>query len=254
MTERPHWWQTYSKQEFMTPGVEETLEILATHCQVGAGSRVLEVGYGKGEAACRLAQRFDCRVVGIDRHDAADYAMAKARARLLSHVVSFVRADGAVLPVATSTFDIALCTGGPSIVGTIDCMKELHRILKPAGWAVVSDWVWRNRPPPPEALPLWEREHPSEFVLLDEYARQVREAGFEVVLAQTLPQYVWHGYYAPMLEVIEEMRQSGDPELQARAERSWSNEPRTFFEGAGRDYWGYAVFVARKLDERRQRT
>jgi hypothetical protein len=28
--ERPRWWQTYAHQEFMTPGVEETLEILAT--------------------------------------------------------------------------------------------------------------------------------------------------------------------------------------------------------------------------------
>jgi SAM-dependent methyltransferase len=231
----------------MTPGVEETLEILAAHCQLGSDSRVLEVAFGKGEAACRLAQRYACRVVGIDSHAATDYAVQKARARRLSHIVSFVRADATSFPVAPGSFDVSLCTGGPSIIGTAKCMASIRDALKPAGLAVVSDWVWRNRPPPPEALTRWDREHTTDFILLDEFARQIREAGFEVVLAQTLPQHVWYGYYAPMLEVIEEWRRSGDPELQARAERSWSNEPRTFFEGAGREYWGYAVFVARKL-------
>ena len=40
------------------------------------------------EAACRLAQRYRCQIVGIDRHNAADYATAKAKARRLAGIVT----------------------------------------------------------------------------------------------------------------------------------------------------------------------
>ena len=40
-------WSIYSKQEFMTPGVEETLSLASEVCEIGRGSRVLEVAFGK---------------------------------------------------------------------------------------------------------------------------------------------------------------------------------------------------------------
>jgi SAM-dependent methyltransferase len=224
----PRWWDIYANQEYMTPGVEETLALAGAICPPGEESLVLDIASGKGEAACQIAAKFGSRVVGVDIHARPDYARDKARARGLERLVSFVRGDGGILPFTSSAVDIGLCTGAPSIVGAKRCLAEMHRVLKPGGWAVVSDWVWRRRPVPPEAVP---RSWPASggFVLLEEYAANLREAGFEVVLAQALPDKVWDDYYRPMLE--------------AGIER---DEPRTFYEQGGREYWAYAVFIGRK--------
>ncbi|MPZ49881.1 MAG: methyltransferase domain-containing protein [Dehalococcoidia bacterium] len=237
----------YARQEFMTPGVEETLALLEQHCGVGPSTRILEVAFGKGEAACRLAMRHGCRVIGVDVHSAIEAIRQKTVDRRLDDRVSLVRGDGGWLPVREASIDGCLCTGGPSIGGGIErSMAEMHRVLKPDGWAVVSDWVWRKRPVPAAALPRWVTDD-EPFTLLDEYAAAVRRAGFELILAQCLPSYVWEGYYGPMLQEMASWRTSGDPELEARFERSWDNEPRTFYEGLGREYWGYGVFIGRKV-------
>jgi len=210
----------------MTPGVEETLQRASAHCGLGPEALVLEVAYGKGEAACRLAAGHGCRVVGVDLHSMAAYSKQKAGDRGLQELVSLMRADGGRLPFRREAFELALCTGAPSIVGTERCLAEMHRVLRPGGWAVVSDWVWRRTPIPPAAVP-WSWK--GDFILVEEYASHLRRAGFEVVLAQTLPDRVWDDYYSPMLAAGRE-----------------TEELRTFYEGGGREYWGYGVFIGRK--------
>lgn len=236
----------YARQEFMTPGVEEVLDLIAETC-APEGARVLEVASGKGEAACRLAERHRASVVGIDIMPVfCRYAVKKARARRLADSVSIALGDGARLPVADGRFDIALCTGAPSIAGGEDALREMHRALKPGGRLVVSDWVWRTRPVPPEVVPPTARS--SQFTLLEEYAAWIRGAGFEILLAQTLPPHVWDGYYGPMLEAIEDVRRAhpDDAEAQKWAADSYANEPRSWYETDAREYWAYAVFLGRK--------
>ena|SRR5688572_8356186 len=117
LTQVPRWWDTYAKQEYMTPGVEETLTIMNEFCDLRLETKVLEVAFGKGEAACQLAMRHGCRVVGIDKHSQVAVVQQKAADRLLGDRVSFVRGDGGLLPIGEASFDVCLCTGGPSIAG-----------------------------------------------------------------------------------------------------------------------------------------
>lgn len=236
----------YARQEFMTPGVEEVLQLIGERC-APHGARILEVAPGKGEAACRLAERHGARVLGVDLMPMfARYATRKARARRVADLVSIALGDGARLPVASGVFDGAYCTGSPQIAGGDACLGEMHRALKPGGWLAVSDWVWRARPVPPEVVPPAVRV--EQFMLLEEYATWLRDAGFEIVLAQTLPPQVWYGYYGPMLEAIEDVRRAHphDPEAQRWADDAYANEPRLWYETAARDYWSYAAFLARK--------
>jgi len=240
-------WDNYRHQEYMTPGVPETLALGASAGAFSAGGLVLEVAYGKGEAACQIARRYDCRVVGIDRHDRSAHAITKAAVRSLSDRVGFARGDGTSLPARADIFDAALCTGAPSIVGLEACFAEMHRVLKPGGWLIVSDWVWRRRPVPPAAVPM-SIGRAETFGLLEEYAASMRAGGFEIVLAQTLPSYVWDDYYAGMLQTYAELRLEATPEALAFAAAAWETEPRTFYDGQGREYWGYGVFIGRKIE------
>ena len=45
-------------------GVEAT-EALMELCHIGTGKYVLDVGCGAGVTPCFIAQRYDCRVVGV---------------------------------------------------------------------------------------------------------------------------------------------------------------------------------------------
>lgn len=245
---KPDQYALYARQEFLTPGESETLDVVGRVCRLAPGARVLEVASGKGEAACLLSVRHGWRVFGADRYAPfVEHAARKVRDRQLGERVSFALADGRRLPVSDGCFDAIFCFGGPSIVGMEPFLEEAARVLTPGSWLAISDWVWRKRPVPPEALPLRVKE--DNFPVLDEFAAMVRSAGFEVLLAQALPSSAWEEYYGPMLETLAELRREhpDDPEVEEYVRKSWENEPRTFYERGGREYWGYAVLIARKL-------
>jgi len=231
-------WNLYLSQEYLTPGARETEALLRAHVPLDATTRVLEIAPGKGATAIALAEEYGCRVVGVDLHAFVDYAQRAARKRGLGERVSMVRGDGGMLPVRDGAFDAAICIGAPSIVGTERCLRAMHRALRPGGTIVVSDWTWTAADPPAEATP---PHATGPFVTLEAYAAAIRDAGFEVVLAEALPQRVWDAYYAPLRETIAEQR-AADPdgpvdpiEAEMRA-----------YDAAGAAWWRYSAFVGRK--------
>ncbi len=169
-------WDLYKGQDFLTPGAEDTVDLICRTFPLDAHSRVLEVAYGTGEGACRLAERHGCNVLGVDPHPFAKQTARKAAARGVADRVAFAVGDGGRLPVRDAAFDAAICIGAPSIVGTERCLAAMRRALRPGGWLAVSDWVWRATPVPLEAmLPGFD----APTLTLDGYAEVIRAAGFE---------------------------------------------------------------------------
>src|SRR5437899_4443054 len=56
----------YARQERLTPGAAETVEIIAQTVQPTERSLLLDVACGKGEAAATLAGRFACRILAVE--------------------------------------------------------------------------------------------------------------------------------------------------------------------------------------------
>lgn len=230
----------YEGAEFLTPGAAETVELISRTFGLDAHSRVLEVAYGTGEGACRLAERHGCSVLGVDMHPFAKHTARKAAARSVSHRVTFAIGDGGRLPVRDAAFDAAICIGAPSIVGTERCIAAMRRALRPGGWLAVSDWVWRATRVPPEAVP---PGFDAPTLTLDGYAAVIRAAGFEIASAEALPQSAWDAYYAPIRRNLAAMH-AADPALP----RSQINdELRIWDSGLGPEWWVYGVFVARAV-------
>ena len=146
-------WNVYRGREFLTPGAIETLDVITALLPASGGARVLEVAYGTGEAACRLAESGGCSVFGVDVHPFAAHVARRAVVRGVGGRVAFAIGDGGLLPVRDGAFDVAICMGAPSIVGTERCLGAMARALRPGGALVVSDWVWAKKPVPPEAIP-----------------------------------------------------------------------------------------------------
>ncbi|MBI2724254.1 MAG: class I SAM-dependent methyltransferase [Chloroflexi bacterium] len=222
---------------FYTPGVEEALAMFVQHARPGAGSRLLDVGCGTGEGLMRLAEAHGCHGLGVDVHGSLAAARANATRRGVGSLLAFVRGDGGALPLRDAAFDGVTCFGAPSIVGTERCLDEVGRVVRRGGVIAVSDWTWRAVPPPPDAIP---GHFDAPLLTTTQYAAVVQSAGFELIAAEELPEAAWDAYYAPTLPILDQMRAEGEPD------NPLTDEVRIWREGTGREWWRYAVFVARR--------
>ncbi len=233
----------YARQEYLTPGAAETVQRISEVVRPDASSLLLDVASGKGEAACVLAARSRCRVIGVDRHALFfDDARAKIAAEGLGGQVTIVRADGKHLPVRDGAFDAAYCIGGPSIVGLEACLGELARAVRTGGAVVVSDIVWRD-PPGPLGRE-WRWFASMQQITLDEYAATMEAAGLMVEERTVFPRTAWDVYHGPMAEVAQAARASGEPEQAARADQIEADIEME--RRAVESFVDYAMFVARR--------
>lgn len=236
--------RTYAKQEYLTPGAAETVELIAEAASLTEDVLLLDVAAGKGEAACTLAGRFACRVLAVDLYDPfIHYAAAKAWHWNLRDLVTVLRADGKQVPVRDACCDAAYCIGAPSIVGLEPCLAELARAVKPGGHVIVSDIVWRVKPDGALGAEWGWVAQVNPRLSPDEYVAAVETAGLRVERVHTHERSAWDDYWRPMLAVAEEANtsQPADPFFADEVQSTVDMERR-----AVEAYIDYATFLARK--------
>ncbi|MFM0339790.1 class I SAM-dependent methyltransferase [Paraburkholderia fungorum] len=124
--------------------VGTTLQIVGEHlCEtldLRAGSRVLDVAAGNGNATLAAARRW-CDVVSID-YVPSLLESGRARAQAEGLPVVFEEADAEALPYADASFDVVMSTFG--VMFTPDQEKaaaELARVCKPGGRIGLANWT-----------------------------------------------------------------------------------------------------------------
>jgi arsenite methyltransferase len=137
--------------ESFHPGGAALTAHLGELLQLAPASLVLDVACGEGASAILLAQRFGCRVLGIDYgEDAVRRANERVRDLGLEHLVSFQRGDAERLAVASASFDAVLCECSfCTFPDKTAAAAEFARVLKPGGRVAMSDLV-RSGDVPPE--------------------------------------------------------------------------------------------------------
>lgn len=143
-------------------------ERLCEAVDLRAGSRVLDVGAGNGNATLAAARRF-ARVTSTD-YVGAHLQHGKERAAAERLPVTFQEADAEALPFTDGSFDVALSTFG--VMFTPNHQKsasELLRVVRTGGRIGLANWtpdgfigellkiVGRHVPPPVSVEPptLW---------------------------------------------------------------------------------------------------
>ena len=154
-----HMWASHERGPFapldegLHPRPHTILYEVAAACGVSASSRVLDVGSGRGNHSCALAQRFGCTVVGLDL---AEFHIEQGRVRGVQEGVndrvSFVQGDIEALPFEDERFDFLWSRDMLMHVPTLPAaLVECARVLKPAGDMLVYTTVATERMEPKEA-------------------------------------------------------------------------------------------------------
>ena len=150
--------------QFHGRGLEAT-EDMATLVQVAETDHLLDVGSGIGGPARYLAQRFGCRVSGIDlTPEFCDVARHLTAVLGLADRVSVRPGNALAMPFGDATFDGAYSMNvSMNIADKCALYREIHRVLKPGAWLMLSELTQGPGGEPDFPVP-WARTASSSFL------------------------------------------------------------------------------------------
>jgi ubiquinone/menaquinone biosynthesis C-methylase UbiE len=143
--------------ESLRPRPHSMLYEAVSACGVNTSSLVLDIGSGRGNHSCALAQRFGCAVVGLDLAQIhIEQGQARAVQEGVSDRVSFVQENIEALPFEDEGFDFLWSRDMLMHVPALPAaLAECARVLKPGGAMLVYTTVATGRMEPKEAAWLY---------------------------------------------------------------------------------------------------
>ena len=168
--------------QFHGRGLEATVEI-ADALAIRAGDHLLDVGSGIGGPARYFADRFGCRVTGIDlTAEFCAVARELTRATGLDAKVAFVDGDALAMPFENGRFDGAYSMNvSMNIADKAALYREIRRVIKPGGWLMLSEIAQGTGGDPDFPVP-WAASAQTSFLTSSRATRSGLEAaGFDVV-------------------------------------------------------------------------
>ena len=142
----------YMGVPFFNIGGAASMDRLAELCHIDENTVVLDVGCGTGGNACYLAQKYGCRVVGIDiAEHMIMYAQKRAADLRLTDRVTFQVGDAYGLDFPDGSFDAVLTVFTSQFLDPARAFPEFHRVLRQKGCLGINE-MYRADHVPPEAV------------------------------------------------------------------------------------------------------
>lgn len=119
--------------------LDETLRSALEGLKLQGTERLLDLPCGTGELERHLLDRWSGpAIVGADL---SPEMLARAASKIAVGMAAWLRADVGDLPVADASFDAAVCSSGLHCFTAPErSVRELRRVLRPAGRLVLVDW------------------------------------------------------------------------------------------------------------------
>jgi len=191
-------------------GVEATVE-MADLLPVSAGDHLLDIGSGLGGPARYMADRFGCRVTGIDLTDAfCEVARRLTDCVGLGGRVVFRQASALDLPFAAAGFDAAYTQNvSMNIADKERFHAEAFRVIRPGGHFALSELTLGEGGPPLFPAPWSDDGTTSHLVTEAETVASLNAAGFVIVTIQDKTQAA----LASFARMRERIARDGPPRL-----------------------------------------
>jgi len=207
---------------------------------------ILDLGCGGGAQTLYLAELTAGTIVAVDAHaPLVERLHARiAHAGLSGRVQAFV-GDMADPGQAPESFDLIWSEGALYNIGIARAMNVCRRLLRPGGFVVFTDAVWRTDDPPTEVRASFESDYPA-MGRADTVVQTITASAFDLCGHFTLPDEAWwDDFYTPMEQRIAEMRvrYAGDAEALAVVEQL-AGEPEMHRRHS--EAYAYEYFVARR--------
>ena len=188
-------------------------ESLCEALDLRAGSRVLDVAAGNGNATLAAARRW-CEVTSTD-YVPSLLESGRARAQAEGHAIRFQEADAENLPFPDASFDAVMSTFGVMFTPDQDkAASELARACKPGGKIGLANWtpesfigqlfktIGKYIPPAPgvKSPALWGTRSRIEE-LFGRTAAEIRTTSRQFTFRYRSPEHwieVFRTYYGPM--------------------------------------------------------
>ena len=172
---------------FLSPGGPE--EVAATLAGRDIrGAEVLDIGCGIGGIDLLLVERFGAaRVVGIDvAADNLALAARRATAKGLADRVSYklIEAKPGPLPFPSANFDVVYSKDALIHIPDKEALfADIHRLLRPGGRFIASDWLRVDDHSPSPAMERYVASEGLSFAMASpaRYRRAMEGAGFRAI-------------------------------------------------------------------------
>mgnify|MGYP005988952755 CR=1 FL=1 len=167
--------------EFHIRGDIATQELIEL-AQFTPDMHILDVGCGVGGSTRRLSSETGCNVTGVDLSDEyIDVANRLTQLLQMQEKVKFTAASALELPFDDNTFDGTWSIQmNMNVEDKLGWLKELYRVLKPGGRAVLYE-VFENKNAPIYFPVPWAQDSSMSYLISPEsYQQIITSLGFEI--------------------------------------------------------------------------
>ena len=215
------WWQlgdhlslhygiTDEKNKSFGDSLNNTNRVFLDLAQIKSTDKVLDAGCGVGGAAIFINQQTGAEVTGISLSEVQiDYASRAARAKNLSKV-NFEVMDYLETSFEDNSLDVVwACESSCHTHDKKDFIREMYRMLKPAGKLIMSDFfiLQEDQQDPKSYIKKWiDTWGVPNLAVFDTFTRDLKDFGFSTVEAHDYTQGIWKSakrmYHAALLGAI----------------------------------------------------
>jgi len=210
---------------------------------------ILDIGCGPGMQTLDLARYTSGKVIAVDTHQPfLEQLEKRARAAALSGRITTVNESMFSLPFQEQSFDLIWSEGAIYIMGFEQGLRAWRALLKPGGYAAVTEISWLKPNPPEEVHSYWMVEYPG-IRSIDENLKSIGASGYREIGHFSLPSSSWWtDYYNPIEARLPSLREKYRGNAEASTVLDAEQKEIDIFRKYS-DWYGYVFYVMQIGDQ-----